>query len=282
MESITFGQCVKGAWRDGWRYLRYRPALAIALALYAWLSSFLVNALRPDTTPPFRLLAYAPLGVFALVNSAVFALFIMHAIRFVLLETGSTNTQPVSRLSYWRFFGCSWGFALIALVICCLAMAPYVGLSIGLMIWLARTSKTALDHPPVEARILIAVVGAAFGLIGGAISCFVLTRLSLLHTHVAIGGKLKIRDVWADTRGHFWSIWSTQFCAGLPVLAAWTAVAAYELAARRQGLASLSALNTFGTPTNILTAFGTLYLGAPCSAWLYRRYANAVKTGLAR
>ncbi|WP_321962866.1 hypothetical protein [Paraburkholderia sp. J7] len=275
MESITFGQCVKGAWRDGWRYLRFRPALAIFLLLYAWLSSFVVNALRPDSTPPFRLLTYAPLGVFALLESAVFTLLIMHAIRFVLLETGSTNAQPISGPSYWRSFGCTWGFALLALVLWCLAMALYV----GLMIWLTLVSKTTIARLPVEARVLIPIVGAAFALIGGGISCFVLTRLSLLHTHVAIGGTLKIRDVWADTRGHFWSIWSTQFCAGLPALAGWIMVAAYELASRRQGLASLSALNTFGMPANALTVFGSLYLGAPCSAWLYRRYANAVKTG---
>ncbi|WP_233888481.1 hypothetical protein [Paraburkholderia flagellata] len=107
MESITLGQCVKGAWRDGWRYLRHRPAFAILLALYTWLSPFAVNALRPDRTPPFRLLTYVPLGVFELMDSALFALLIMHAIRFVLLETDSTNAQPISGPSYWRFLGCT-------------------------------------------------------------------------------------------------------------------------------------------------------------------------------
>lgn len=277
MESITFGQCVKGAWRDGWRYFRHRPVFAILLALYVWLSSFVVNALLPDSTPPFRLLTYVPLGVFELMGSALFALLIMHAIRFVLLETDSTNAQPISGPSYWRFLGCTCGLPLLALVLVCVAMALYVGLMIGLMIWLAHTSSTALAQPPVEVRVLIPVAAAAFGLIGAGISCFVLTRLSLLHPHVAMGGTLRIREVWTDTRGHCWSIWSIQLCAALPTLAACTVAAVYDLASRHQGLVSLNTFNVFGPSVNALATFGALYVGAPCSAWLYRRYANALR-----
>lgn len=282
MESITLGQCVKGAWRDGWRYLRHRPVFAILLALYAWLSSLAVNALRPDRTPPFRLLTYVPLGVFELMDSALFALLIMHAIRFVLLETDSTNAQPISGPSYWRFLGCTYGLTMLALMLVGLGMALTMALYLGLTILLAHPLTTATTQFPVEARILISIVGAAFVLIGAGISCFVLTRLSLLHTHVAIGGTLRIREGWTDTRGHCWSIWSIQFCAGLPTFAASTVVAASDLASRHHGLASLNTLNAFGALATALPAFGALYIGAPCSAWLYRRYANALRASPAR
>jgi hypothetical protein len=285
MESITLGQCVKGAWRDGWRYFRHRPAFAVLLLPYAWLSSSAMNALRPDRTPPFRLLTYVPLGVFTLLESALFSLLIIHAIRFVLLDNDSANAQPISGPSYWRYLGCTWGLAMLAPVLVCLALA-LVGLAlalcVALMIGLDPTTKAAIVQHPVEARLLIMIVSAGLVLFAGGISCFVLTRLSLLHTHVAIGGSLRIREVWTDTRGHCWSLWLTQWCAGLPTLAVWGLVAAYELASRHQGLASLNTLNTFSAPTTTLSAFGALYVGAPCSAWLYRRYANTLKASPAR
>ncbi|MCP3716496.1 hypothetical protein [Paraburkholderia sp. CNPSo 3281] len=282
MESITFGQCVKGAWRDGWRYFRHRPVFAVLLPLYAWLSSSVMNGLRPDSTPPFRLLTYVPLGVFTLMDSALFSLLIMHAIRFVLLDNDSPKAQPIPAPSYWRFLGCTWGLAMLAPLLVCLALVPIclaMALYIGLMIGLAHTAKIAIVLHPVEARILIAFVGAGLVLFAGGLTCFVLTRLSLLHTHVAMGGTLRIREVWTDTRGHCWSLWLTQWCAGLPT---WVLVAAYELASRHQGLASLNTLNTFSAPTTALSAFGALYIGAPCSAWLYRRYANTLKASPAR
>ncbi|WP_395063070.1 hypothetical protein [Paraburkholderia silvatlantica] len=243
-----------------------------------------MNALRPDRTPPFRLLTYVPLGVFALMDSALFALLIMHAIRFVLLDNDSTNAQPISVPNYWRFLGCTWGLAILALMLVCLATMLFclaMALYVGLMIWLAHTANIVIAQHPAEVRILIPVVGAGLVLFSGGVTCFVLTRLSLLHTHVAIGGTLRIRDVWTDTRGHCWSIWLIQWCAGLPTLAAWALVAAWELASRRQGLASLSTLNTFNAPTTALSAFGALYVSAPCSAWLYRRYATTLKASTA-
>lgn len=32
-----------------------------------------------------------------------------------------------------------------------------------------------------------------------------LTRLNLLFTLVAIGGRVRVADAWRDSRGHFWS-----------------------------------------------------------------------------
>ncbi|MEX3941003.1 hypothetical protein AB4Y44_15915 [Paraburkholderia sp. BR10937] len=282
MESITFAQCVKGAWRDGWRYLRHHPVFAVLLLPYAWLSSSAVNALSPDRTPPFRLLTYVPLGVFTLLESALFSLLIIHAIRFVLLDNDSANAQPISGPSYWRYLGCTWGLAMLAPVLVCLVLA-LVGLALALcvelMIGLDPAAKAAIVQHPVEARLLIMIVGAGLVLLAGGISCFVLTRLSLLHTHVAIGGTLRIREVWTDTRGHCWSIWLIQLCAGLPTLSASVIVAATGFATRHQVLASL---NTHNLPGTALATFGALYLGAPCSAWLYRRYGNTLKASLAR
>ncbi|MCX5539467.1 hypothetical protein M3A49_08175 [Paraburkholderia sp. CNPSo 3076] len=172
MESITFGQCVKGAWRDGWRYFRHRPVFAVLLPLYAWLSSSVMNGLRPDSTPPFRLLTYVPLGVFALMDSALFALLVMHAIRFVLLDNDSPKAQPIPAPNYWRFLGCTWGLAMLAPLLVCLTLVPLcvaMALCVGLMIGLAHTAKIAIVLHPVEARILIAIVGAGVVLFAGGI-----------------------------------------------------------------------------------------------------------------
>ncbi|MCP3723368.1 hypothetical protein M3I53_09505 [Paraburkholderia sp. CNPSo 3272] len=277
MESITFAQCVEGAWRDGWRYLCHRPAFAVLLLPYAWLSSFAVNALRPDRTPPFRLLTYVPLGVFTLLENSLFSLLIIHAIRFVLLDNDSANAQPISGPSYWRYLGCTWGLAMLAPVLACLVLALVclaLALYVGVIIALDPTGKAAIVQHPVEVRLLIMIVGGGLVLFAGGISCFVLTRLSLLHTHVAIGGTVRIREVWTDTRGHCWSIWLIQLCVGLPTLAASVLVAASGLGTRHPGLASLNIPNLLGTA---LATFGALYLGAPCSAWLYRRYGNSLR-----
>jgi hypothetical protein len=125
---------------------------------------------------------------------------------------------------------------------------------------------------PGQHAAVIPITGAGFALIALGICWFVLTRLSLLHTHVAIGGTLRIREVWTDTRGHCWSICLIQLCAGVPTFAVHALVAA-------SGLASL---HTFGTPATALSDLGALYIGAPCSAWLYRRYANTLKASLPR
>ncbi|WP_069263787.1 hypothetical protein [Paraburkholderia nodosa] len=169
MESIILGQCVKGAWRDGWRYFRHHPVFAVLLLPYAWLSSSAVNTLSPDRTPPFRLLTYP---------------------------------------SYWRYLGCTWGLAILAPVLVCLDTGS-----------VDRYARALLEH--------------------------------LAHPGVA----------------------------GLPTLTASVVVAAPGLATRHQALASLDTHNLLGTA---LAAFGALYLGAPCSAWLYRRYANTLKATLAR
>jgi hypothetical protein len=120
--------------------------------------------------------------------------------------------------------------------------------------------------------LILIPVAAGFSAIGAmCVSFFLMGRLSLLSTHAAIGGAIRVRKAWADTRGHYWSIVLTQASSMAPVFVFWILVAVAGPAVRRQGHGMLYPF------TAALAYVETLYVGAACAAWLYRRYASALR-----
>lgn len=258
MESITFGQCVKGAWRDGWRYVRYQPWLVLAVLVMAWFAPFVEAALRPNALPPFRFIAYVPLGIFELLQIALCSALTVQAVRFVLLGRHAADAEPLISRNYWRYLGFTYGLILLALA----CMAAAAALAFGVVILLALFH---IDYPVLVPILMGGGVAAA-----GVAGFFLGIRLSLLSTHMAIGGAVRFRETWADTRGHCWSIGLTQTIATLPMFAVAYAVVSPRLAMAHHGLAAVGA---FG---GALAGVGAVCAGAACSAWLYLRYASAL------
>lgn len=255
MEAITFRQCVKGAWRDGWRYVRHRPALVAAMFAMAWLAPFAETALRPDRIPPFRVVTWIPLGMFELAETVLFSLLTVQAVRFVLLDSREADAEPLFGRNYWRYLGLA---CVLYLFIAFVAV-------LGLALWAAVAFALTKHQPDLSSLVRIAKGPSILLIIG--IAFFIWLRFSLLSTHVAIGGAVRVRATWSDTRGHCWSLLLTSMVAALPMMVVSGAMALGEVAARQHGLGGVDA---FG---RAIANVGTFCISAACSAWLYRRYA---------
>jgi hypothetical protein len=260
METITFGQCVKGAWHDGWRYAHHRPALVMVIFVFAWLAPLAETILRPDDIPPFLPVTWIPLIVFELARVALNALLVVHTVRFVLLGSDVAEIEPLAGRSYWRYLGSVYG--LVLLLVCIVSGAA--ALAAGALLMIDQ------HHAGAVMLALMVVGGSAF--LAAAISFFLGARLSLLCAHVAVGGRLRLRDTWSDTRGHCWSIWLTQMVSTLPILVIARFGVVYGLPVWHH---RVSSVNAFGIA---LADTAGLCVGAACSAWLYRRYANSRNT----
>jgi hypothetical protein len=259
MQAISFGQCVKGAWRDGWRYVQHRPGLVTLMLVLVWMATFVESVLRPDQRPPFRFITYVPLGAFELVKLALLSTLTVHALRFVLLGAREADSEPLFSRHYWRYLG----LTLVVVVLVLASVAVGLGLGAGI-VWLL-----AVEHRPGLPILIPVVVGLCMFLALGT-GCFLLTRLSLLLTHVAIGGALRIRATWADTRGHCWSLWLTQVVAMLPMMAVSGVAMLFEVAAQRHGVGGFNAI------AGSIVGVASVFVGAGCSAWLYLRYAASL------
>jgi hypothetical protein len=256
MQAISFGQCVKGAWRDGWRYVRHCPGLVTLMFVLALSTSLIEPMLRPDRRPPFRVIAWLPLGTVEVLKIALFATLTVHAVRFVLLGAREADAQSLFSRNYWRYLGLTLAACFFVLVFAAIGL----GLGAG-VVWLLAT-RHHLGHP-----ILVPAVMGLCTLVVLGIGFFLLMRLSLLPAHIALGGAMRIRAAWADTRGHCWSIWLTQLVALLPMMVLSGIAVFGEAAARRHGIGGINVVR--GAIVNT----GTLFVSAGCSAWLYLRYA---------
>ncbi|NIE64156.1 hypothetical protein [Burkholderia sp. Ax-1719] len=257
MNPVTFGQCVKGAWRDGLRYVKAQPVLLLIFCVLAWLTFFAETALVPVDVPPFRLLAYVPYSVFELAKMAVFSTLTIQVTRFALLGASASNGPLLSR-PFWRYLGLNSALIVSFLIVTACAVA----LAYGLLLVLAR------HH--VLAPLFVPLMLGGGGAIAACAMIFVYFRLSLLFTHVAVGRELQFRAAWIDTRGHCWSILLTQMVVTCPpsILMWFLSITAGP--ARQHGWGSVeAALN--GAVWVIM-----LCVGGTCSAWLYRRYAGAL------
>jgi hypothetical protein len=264
MQTITFRQCVEGAWRDAWRYVHDQRSFVTAIFVIAWFAPFVENALLPDTLPPFRFMTWVPVGVFELLKIALTSILVVQATRHVLLGNRTAAADPLDSRIYCRYLGYSYGLAVLVLAMMALTIALVLGFAF------MATLLAPLTPHNNQLLILLPIVVGIGSLVGMGVVGFVWTRLSLLATHVAIGGALQVRATWADTRGHCWSIGLTQAVSVLPMVAVSCAVVTCRTSANHHGLAGLCA---FGEAVAEVAA---LCVGAACSAWLYRRYAGAL------
>ena len=254
MESITFRQCVKGAWQDTWRVTRERPTMvlvffAVFLAVYDVQLHMQFAVVRAAAAGEAH--AAAPLAsrLFVLLQWLTIAVLSVQVMRHALLGCEAARLSGFFDRDFWRYLG-------VGTVMMGLAVA--VGaLVVGVVAFLMP-----------KAHVILALV------MGGAVcaALFMFVRLSLLFCHVATGGRICWRAAWDDTHGHFWNMSLTHVVAALPMFGVGLVLLIVEnIALSIAGLEGAPALLAFG---NAFWSVVGGMLGSACSVWLYRRYAE--------
>lgn len=256
MATFTFWRCVLVGWADAWRYVCQRPVRVMSFFLIAWLAPYIDALLLPDLHPPFKAIVWVPFGVVGLARVVVLTALPVDVLRFLLLDAPQARAEPVFGRSLRRYVTVTW--ASILAILC--AAVVVVGFGIGVAVVLKPDHFRA---PPMSVLLAYAtIVAVCLGLI-------FLTRLNLLFTHVAIGGRVRVADAWRDSRGHFWSISATQGIASLPLfLFSCLLIRQHMGMARPADMWAL--LGAIADVTNFC-------VGAGCAGCLYRRYAQSLK-----
>lgn len=254
MQQMTFMECVKRAWASAAQAAASMPLLLICTFLaYAALGGFALAG-RPvpneGVTPSGGLVLLGNLA--SIVNALIYLWFTLKVSRFVLLGERTTPLMPAGAKPLLRLFAV--GLILVA------ALAVVV-----FALW-------AILRPQYEGGVAFLVLVIA------ALWIFVTVRLSLLFPSIAAGGPIAFGAAWRDSRGHFWSLFGVVFVAALPIALAGLIVllglgAAGVSPAVAKSPTWVAALAIGQSVSNIVFALIT----TTALAWLYRRYADALK-----
>lgn len=261
METITFGQCFKGAWKDAVCATRARPGVAlVALALlllvnYAQLAAAALSV--PGAMPGHgRAGLIAVSALCALLKMAITFGLPVFVMRHTVLGAAIARQRKYFDRAFWRYFGLSVLFGVGVLIVIAIMVAAGV---------IARQGFG------VSGRAFVALWMLA-GIVIGLVCGFVGVRFSLLFCHAAIGGRIAWRAAWHDTRSHFWSISMTQLVTSLPLIGAVIVVIVGVFLYGRTG-GNFAYAKVVGDAC--WTYVGTC-VSAACSGWLYRRYAHRI------
>lgn len=260
MQSVTFGQCICGAWKDAMLMVVRKPLmlfiLFVILACINYVRSILPNATPAGSSDWQRAGISVASLLYTLLHCAVIFGLSVQVMRQSLLSKSAPGLSAFFDESFWRYVGLNFltgGLGGVVLIV----MAGIIG-SI---------------RPNNYDRTLLFAWGL-LGLIAACVFFFICIRQTVLYCHVAVGGRAGWRIAWSDTRGHFWTIWATLILAGLPVWAftLFSLVGIYTT----RGLVSTS---IWAFPTAILSALGGIFsiaVYAASSAWVYRRFASNI------
>jgi hypothetical protein len=266
MQSITVGQCFRGAWRDAGLAVLNRPFMALIifaillLTSYAQIELRLVIASAAATGAPRHGHAGASLGlsICSLMQMFTIAGLSVQVMRYSLLGAEEARTIGFFAKGYWRYVG-----------LCALLGLLVVVFSVVATVVVAFTLRRHGDHGRSVLLTLLPLV-----LLIVCVAMFIWIRLGLLFCHVAIGARASWGAAWRDTRGHFWSMLMTHFVTGLPL---WAAVIVFVVIKRiAAGSMTLDGFAYWSSVGGALWTTFAISLGAACSAWLYRRYSAAI------
>ncbi|VVD95264.1 hypothetical protein [Pandoraea cepalis] len=267
MEPITFKQCFKGAWRDGFNALRQRPWLSLAIAVVFLVTSGLSVSLdqlartasQIGEPALYRLrIALMSFGVF-FANLVAFSVLVIHVFRYTILGPDAARQGRWYGRDLWRYLWTSTqvfvGFATVWLVV-----------GIGVVL-----AMRATGHGNSSAGL------ATFCVLLICMVLYVLTRVSLIFAQIGAGRSKRWRAAWQDSRGHFWAMFGTTIGTVLPLIIAGIVVTALFAALLRVAPAAKSvALGTLVLQTVMSVAWIAVSTGS--AAWLYRRFADQLLT----
>jgi hypothetical protein len=259
MDDLTFWACVRYAWLEGGRFVQ-RKSFIVVVAFAALLACSAASVALSDVHRSVSSVGTSKLTqqVVTLVRFVVMTALPMQVIQYVLLGERDSTSRSMFGKEFWRYVGLA-----ITIGLCCIAIAA---LWLGGGFLLAHSLR--IRFPKFGFQLVV------WGAIALCLAVFILTRLSLLFCHVAIGRSARWRASWNDTRGHFWRIVVSHFLTGLPIQACVIVLLAI-------GRTSMGAINQQALPYLFavglsFTSTAGLILGSTCSSWLYKQFARTL------
>ncbi|WP_144140334.1 hypothetical protein [Paraburkholderia sp. BCC1884] len=253
METATFWRCARDAWVDAWKIISRRPtwvAIAATALLVANTLPITLNHLDGSAVHASRLLP----SVTLLARSVVMVALSVTVMQQIMLGEPELRLSSMFGKEFRRYFRVS------AMLMLALVAVGVVLIGGGTVAFRALGLRHAVWF---EALLLGAII--VF------LCIFVFTRFSLLFCHVAIGGDMKWRAAWKDTRGHFWRIALSHLLTGLPVGICAIGLLLLARVAFRS-LDTVTVAYVVAIVQSLFTVVG-LVAGSACSCWLYRRFA---------
>ncbi|CAM2163335.1 conserved membrane hypothetical protein [Paraburkholderia sacchari] len=258
MQTISFGECVAGAWRDAWNMALQRP-LFIAVCTTAIFFTRFIQVSLGDLPAPHSRQVMLMIGALWLVKLLLTNAVVVQAMRYVVLGNEAGSIDAFAGRDYWRYLGLTYGLTavmIVAIVACAMLVAiasRFIGMP-GHVRALSMTSACAMAIATIWVNV----------------------RLCLLSSHIASGRPLSWRAAWRDTRGHAMTIIGTWLTIGLTVCVAAVLV---------MGIAALIA-HAFRDGRHgpviqfaqILVLVAALSISGAGSGWIYRRYAMGLIT----
>ncbi|MFJ2995201.1 hypothetical protein [Pandoraea sp. NPDC087047] len=267
MEPITFKQCFKGAWVDGFNALRNRPLLCLSVAVVILVTSALgvtfrqlaANAAQAGTSAGFRFGMSTLSLTVGLSNFFAFSVLAVHVLRYVILGPEAARQAPWMSRDVKRYM---WTSVQLGLGF---------GLSGTALIVIAVIALRATGHANSSALISTIIVLLMCAMM------FIAVRVSLIYGQIAAGRGKQWRAAWQDTRGHFWSMLGTGVATILPlVVVAILVTTVLETTLRIMPSALVAVLGIL----TVQAALSVVWMAVTCGVggWLYHRYANHLLT----
>jgi hypothetical protein len=266
MESITVGQCFRGAWRDAGSAILNRPVMALIMFALLLVTSYAQLELRlaiAATAAAGGPRAGHPGASSAIWMCSLLQLFAISGLsvqvmRYCLLGAEVSRSIDFFNKGFWLYVGLC---ALLGLVV---AAVTVVGVVVVVFTLVRHVHGGPLA---VLALVLITPIVAC-------VAVFIFMRLSLLLSHAAIKSQVPWRAAWRDTRGHFWSILTTHIVTALPLIG--TAILFAVIKRKTVGNVTTDDFIYWSAVGAALWMIISISLSAACSAWLYRRFAATI------
>ncbi|VVE17399.1 hypothetical protein PIN31009_02953 [Pandoraea iniqua] len=263
MEPITFKQCFKGAWRDGFDALRSRPLLSItiavvmlvATALNASVKQLMLMTTQSGGSPGLRLGLGALAVLLTLVILFSFAVLAVHVYRHTILGADAARQTPWYGRDLWRYI---WAAIQVGFV-----LSVMLTLALLVAVFALRAASLSDSRPAMAtftALLLCALV-------------FFMVRISLIFGQVSVGRAKRWRAAWEDTRGHFWVMLGTGIVTVLPLMGVGLLLTiAFGLLLHVMPGVTTVLLGALILQTLVTVAY--IAVGTSLHGWFYRRYAD--------
>jgi hypothetical protein len=266
MQSVTVGQCIRGAWKDAGLAILNRPFMALIIFAFLLLTSYAQIELRLAIAaaaaaggPRFGHAGVSlGLTICSIVQMFAIAGLSVQVMRYSLLGAEEARSLDFFDKGYWRYLGLCVLLGLLATVFAVVCTVVFVFTLLGH----SHHSRSAFLMP-----LLIALVTVG-------LTVFIFIRLSLLFCHAAIGAQASWGAAWRDTQGHFWSITMIHIVTSLPLIG----IVIVFVAIKRTVMGNLTT-DGFAYWSSVGWALWMIFalsLAAACSAWLYRRYSASI------
>ncbi|MFX1767453.1 hypothetical protein PWP93_33705 [Paraburkholderia sp. A1RI-2L] len=258
MQTISFGECVAGAWRDAGNMVLQRP-LFIAVCTTAIFFTRFIQVSLGDLPAPHSMQVMLAIGALWLVKLLLTNAVVVQAMRYVVLGDDAIAIDTLVGRDYWRYLGLTYGLTVVMIV------AVVAG-----ALLVATASRFLGIHGHARALSMTSACAMALAAI------WVNVRLCLLSSHVAIGRPLSWRAAWRDTHGHAMTIigtWLTialTICIAAVLIMGIAALISHALRDGRHGPVLQFA--------QILVLVAALSISGAGSGWIYRRYATGLIT----